>query len=120
MGFTHGTGSGLEALQLRQSLVLEDLLRDSTGLDEGSESLSSQVPEAVVLLVQQDDQAGGLGVEGAGNVGDGVVDELLDLGVRDGAVLAELVDSAAVLDRLQEAVGGHGGGGDGKVLGERG
>jgi hypothetical protein len=120
LGFTHGTGSGLEALQLRQSLVLEDLLRDSTGLDEGSESLSSQVPEAVVLLVQQDDQAGGLGVEGAGNVGDGVVDELLDLGVRDGAVLAELVDSAAVLDRLQEAVGGHGGGGDGKVLGERG
>lgn len=73
-----------------------------------------------MLLVQQDDQAGGLSVEGAGDVGNGVVDELLDLGVRDGAVLAELVDGAAVLDRLQEAVGGHGGGGGEGVLGKGG
>lgn len=110
---TYSTSSGLEALQLRQGLVLEDLLGDSTGLDKGGESLSGQVPEAVVLLVQQNNQTGGLGVEGAGDVSDGVVDELLDLRVRDGAVLAELVDGAASLGGLEETVGRHGGGGGG-------
>lgn len=46
------TGSSLEALQLRQGLVLEDLLGDSTGLDQRGESLGGQIPQAIVLLVQ--------------------------------------------------------------------
>lgn len=61
-----------------------------------------------MFLVQEDHEAGGLGVEGGGDVQDGCVDELLDLGVRDGTVLAELVDCAAGLGRLDEGVNGHG------------
>lgn len=71
-----------------------------------------------MLLVQQNDQAGRLGVEGAGNVQDGGIDELLDLGVGDGAVLAELVDGAAVLGQLDEVVDGHICGIGGRRIGE--
>ena len=61
-----------------------------------------------MLGVQEDHEPRGLGVEGAGDVEDGFVDELLDLGVRDGAVLAEFVDCAAGFVCLDERVcGGH-------------
>lgn len=62
-----------------------------------------------MLVAQEDDQTGGLGVERARDVEDSSVDELLDLRVGNGAVLAELVDGTAVLSRLDESVGGHGG-----------
>lgn len=50
-----------------------------------------------MFLVQEDEKPGGLGVERAGDVRDGRVNELFDLRVRDGARLAELIDSATVL-----------------------
>ena len=98
-------------MQLGQGLVFEDLLGDSTGLDQRGESLGGQIPQAIVLLVQKNDQTSGLGVERAWDVQDRLVDKLLDLGVRHRAVLAELVDGAAVLSRLDETFGGHGGSG---------
>lgn len=60
-----------------------------------------------MLLVQQDHQTGGLGVERGGHVQDSRVDELLDLGVGHGAVLAQLVDGAAGLGRLDQGADGH-------------
>lgn len=60
-----------------------------------------------MLLPEQDNQTGGLGVERARNVQDGGINELLDLGVRNRAVLAELVDGAAGLGRLDEGIGGR-------------
>lgn len=62
-----------------------------------------------MLLLQENNQAGGLGVEGAGNVQDSSIDKLLDLSIGDGAVLAQLVDGAAVLGRLDESIDRHGG-----------
>lgn len=59
-----------------------------------------------MLLVQQNHETGRLGVERAGNVQDGAVDELLDLRVRDRALVRELVVGAAGLGQLDERVGG--------------
>lgn len=103
----YSASSSLETLDLRESLVLPCLLGHSARSDEATESLNGQVPQLVVLFVQQHDQAGGLGVERGGDVQNSRVDELLDLGVWDGAVLAQLVDGAAVLGRLDEGVGRH-------------
>lgn len=55
-----------------------------------------------MLLLQQDDHARGLGVEGRRDVQQGLGDDLLDLGVRHGTLLAELVDGATALDGLEE------------------
>ena len=41
------------------------------------------VPELLVVFFEDEDYAGGLGVEGAGDVFDGVVDELFDAGIGD-------------------------------------
>ncbi len=50
------------------------------GLDRG---LDDVTPEFLVLVAEQDDDAGGLGVEAAGDVEHGFLDDLFDLGVRD-------------------------------------
>lgn len=51
-----------------------------------------------MLLVQQDDGTGGLRVEGAGDVEDGIFDDFLDPGVGDWGGGFEGVVGAAVFD----------------------
>lgn len=63
---------------------------------DGFEDIAHDVPELVVLVLQEEDQACGLGVEGGGDVLDEVGDDLLDAGVGDRGVLVEGVDAAAV------------------------
>lgn len=65
------------------------------------------VPDLLVLLLQQQDDAGGLSVEGAGHVQDGISDDALDGIVGDGALGLEAVVGAAGLDQLQEGGGGR-------------
>ena len=67
--------------------------------------LHDGVPELLVLLLEHDDEAGGLRVEGAGDVLDGVGDELLDAAVRDGGFVGQLVVGAAGLDGLEQVLG---------------
>ena len=55
-----------------------------------------------MLFFHQQNNSRGLGVEGRGRVENDMVDYLLDLGVGDGALFLERVDSAAVFDRLEE------------------
>jgi hypothetical protein len=65
-----------------------------------------------VLVLQQQDEAGGLGVEGRGDVFDELGDDCFDAVVGDGGGLGEGVDAAAVGDGVEEGeVGGHGCGG---------
>lgn len=97
----------LEALELGLGLVLPDLLGDRASGDALAENVRSDIPQTVVLLVQQNNQASRLGVEGARDVQNGGIDKLLDFCVSYGAVLAELVDGAAVLSSLDERVGRH-------------
>ena len=74
--------------------------------DDGLQSIADNVPELVVLVLEKEDEAGGLGVEGGGDVLDELGDDLLNAGVGDGRVLVEGVDAAAVGDGLEEAGGG--------------
>lgn len=60
-----------------------------------------------MVVVEHDDDAGGLGVEGAGDVFDGVLDEFFDTGVGDGGGGGELIEGAAGGDEGEE--GGVGG-----------
>lgn len=95
-GGTHGAvrvGEHLHAVTRVLPLVFGHM-----GLEDGGDD----VPELVVLVPEQDDEASGLGVEGAGDVLDGDAQDLLDLLVVDGAVLVQLVDGATVLDRVPE------------------
>ena len=72
--------------------------------------LHDGIPELLVLFLEHDDDAGGLGVEGAGDVLDGVGDELLEAGVGDGRLVGQLVEGAAVFGGVEEILGvGHGG-----------
>jgi len=104
-------------------VALPHLLRDCARLDQPAKGLDDDVPQPVVLLVQQDDEPRRLRVERAGDVQDGAVDELLDLGVGHGALLGELVVGAAGLGQLDERVGGslrHGCCRGGELSGRRG
>lgn len=60
---TYSAVGSLETLQLGESLLLEDLLGDGAGSDETLESLNGEIPQVIVLLAEQDNQASGLGVE---------------------------------------------------------
>lgn len=68
-------------------------------------NLHDGVPQLLVLLLQHDDQARGLGVEGAGDVLDGVGDELFDAGVGDGGLVGELVVGAAGFGEVEQGLG---------------
>ena len=67
--------------------------------------LHNGIPQFLVLFLQHDDSAGGLGVEGAGGVFDGGGDELFDAGVGDGGFVGQLVKSATGLGRVEERFG---------------
>ena len=58
-----------------------------------------------MLFLQNDDHTRGLGVEGTGDIFDGVGNELFDTGVRDGGLIGDLVVSATVLDSFEKAFG---------------
>lgn len=65
--------------------------------------------DLLVLGVEEDDNAGRLGVEAGGDVEDDLVDDLDDLLVALGRLLVKLVDGTAVLDGVEESLGGgHG------------
>lgn len=104
---TYSAVGSLEHLDLGQSLVLEGLLRNSTGGNETLKGRGSDIPETVMLFLKQDNKTGRLGVERAGNVQDSSINKLLDLSVRDRRILAQLVDGAAVLSRLDESFDRH-------------
>lgn len=66
------------------SLEAVDLLLGAVKLvlgSEGLEDVDDVVPELFVVLVEQDDEAGGLGVEGRRDVKEGLLNKLRDLGV---------------------------------------
>lgn len=70
-----------------------------------------------MLLLQEDDDAGTLAVVGGGDGKDDVIDNLLDALVGDGGGVVELVDGAAVLDGIEERLGGGHCAGDAEVAG---
>jgi hypothetical protein len=69
---------------------------------EGLEDLDDVVPELLVVLVQEDDEAGGLRVKRGGDMEKCLLNELLDFLVRDWCLLVELVVCAALLDGLDD------------------
>lgn len=76
----------------------------------GLEDVTDDVPELVVLVLQKENQTGGLRVERGGDIPDEVGDDLLNAVVGDGRGLVESVDAAAVGQSVEEVeVGGHGG-----------
>lgn len=101
---THGSIRSLEHAQLglsrrkvcRRNNTLEDLLRD--------------IPQLLMIIVQEQDISRSLGVEGRGNVENSLGDDLLDLCVGDGRLLLEDVVRATDLHGFDEG-GGHGCGG---------
>jgi hypothetical protein len=73
--------------------------------DQTLQGINGDIPHLLVLLLEQEDNTGGLGVEGAGNVEDGVLNNAVDDIVRDGALALEVVVGAARLDQVQK-IGG--------------
>lgn len=100
--YTYGSVAGAEA-----SDAVAGVLPGVLGHD-GLEDVADDVPELVVLVLEQEHEAGRLGVEGGGDVLDELGDDLLNAVVGDGRGLVEGVDAAAVGDSLEEAgVGSH-------------
>lgn len=87
------------------------------GGDDCLEDVGGDIPQLVVLSAEEDDGAVALGVERAGDVLDGLLDDLLDAVLGHGAkVLAEGVEGAAVLDEVEDRFGVDGGFGGHFVL----
>lgn len=87
-----GTNSSISALE-HVNLSLGS--SPSLSWDDRLQDLSVDVPELIVLGVEKEDGAGGLCVEGGGNVFDDLGDDLAEAGVRDWGLLLEGVDGAA-------------------------
>jgi hypothetical protein len=96
---TYRSVGSLEAVNLLLGAV-ERALRS-----ERLEDIDNVVPELLVVLVEQDNKASGLRVEGRGDVEKGLLGELLDLRVRDRCLLVELVVCATLLDGLEDVLG---------------
>jgi hypothetical protein len=95
-GLTYGSVTGAEtgdAVAGGFPLVLRD---------DGFEGVADNVPELVVLVFQQEDETGGLRVEGGGDVFDELGDDLFDAVVGDRGGFVEGVDAAAVGDGVEE------------------
>lgn len=89
---THSSVGALEHVELLLGdLVL--LLRDNS-----LQGILSDVPQLVVLVLQEKDSTRGLAVEGGRGVQDGISNDLLDLLIRDWSLLLEGVVGAATLD----------------------
>ena len=101
-----GTHSPIGALEHVQLLLCGGIL---VGRDHSLEGIFGNVPQLVVLALDQQDGAGALAVERGGGVEDGLADDLLDLLVGDGGLLLEGVVGAAALNG-SEIVGRHGAG----------
>ena len=71
--------------------LLELIVREGDAVD-----FDDGVPELLVLLFQDQDDARGPGVKGAGDVLDGVVDKFCDAGVGDGGSGGEFVEGATL------------------------
>lgn len=102
----HGAVAGFEATQ---SLLAGGPL--FFGRDSLDSRLDDCRPELLVLVTKEDDDTGGLRVEGARGVEDGLFNDLLDLGIGDDGFIAELVNGASVLDGVEEFAGHCRGGG---------
>jgi hypothetical protein len=102
-GPTHSSVGTLKHCQL--------LLRGRVlvGRDHSLEGCLGDLPQLVMLILNQNNDAGALAVERGGSVEDGVADNLLHLLVVDGRPLLEGVVGTAGLDRI-EIVGRHGAG----------
>ena len=96
------------------SLEAREFLLGSRPRLSGRDALDDRhddvAPEFLVLGVEEYDDAGGLRVEGAGDVGDGFVDEVVDFGVRDRGRVGEGVVGATGFKGVEYAVGRHVGG----------
>jgi len=103
---THCAIRALGSLQVRGDTLFEEVRREALlGM------VMDHVPELVVVLVQQDDRAGGLDGESGGTVEDGMLDDLFDAGVGDGGLLLDVDVGTAEESSVEE--GGYGGHADG-------
>lgn len=102
-GYTYGSVSGAESIQLRLGRGLEHFLGDVASSNQTLHDLNGNVPELLVLLLQQKDNTGGLGVEGARDVENGILHNALNDIVGDGALGLEAIVGTARLDQLQES-----------------
>lgn len=97
-GGTHSAVRSLEAIDLLLGAI-EFVLRS-----EWLQNLDNIVPELLVVLVQENNKASGLAVERRRDVENGLLDELLDLGIRDGGLLVELVVCATLLHSVEDGL----------------
>ena len=101
-GETHGSIGSAESLQLGLGGSLEHFLGDVASGDQTLHDINGNIPHLLVLLLQQEDNTGGLGVEGAGDVENRVLNNALNDVVRDGTLGLEAVVGAARLGQLQK------------------
>ena len=80
---------------------------EGIGWDYALEDLNGNVPELLVLALDEEDNAGALGVEGGRNVEESLLDDLLNAGIRDWRLLLKRVVSTALGDGLEECSGRH-------------
>lgn len=100
---TYGTIGVLECLESGQhGIPSASALQDALGL------LDDNVPELLVLVAEDEGEAGGLRVVRRGSKGEDLLEDLLNAAVGDGGGSLEAVDGASELGSGQELVGRDG------------
>lgn len=74
--------------------------------DNWLQDIGVEVPELVVLAVGEEDDTGGLGVEGGWDLLDDLGEDLVDAGIRYWGLLLESIDGAASRNGIEESVRG--------------
>lgn len=105
MGIAYSAVSRAEAIKLLLR-SLELILRHN-----GFQDFFSDVPQLLMLGFDQKHDPTSLGVEAAGNMENGVLDDLLDTGVGNRGLVLEGVVRAALDHGVEEGLSGHIGGG---------
>jgi hypothetical protein len=75
--------------------------------DQALHSADGNVPDFLVLFLKEEDNTRGLGVERAGDVEDGVLNDALNGIIGDRALRLQAIVSPAGLDQLQKGGGGR-------------
>lgn len=114
-GGTYSSVCGLESVQALLS-ALPLLIRN-----DASQRLLRKLPQRIMFLLDQQEHTGGLGVEGRGDVKHDLLDDILDLFIRDGGFLLQRIDRATGGDLVEEGLGfgGHVGVGGRELFGVR-
>lgn len=97
----------MESLQLGLGAFFEHIFRETACGNQVLHNVDRDIPQLLMLFLQQNNNTGSLSIEGARDVEQGILNNALDGIVGNGALGFEAVESTTSLNHLQKGGGGR-------------